>query len=269
MKAPFLIAALALGACNSSPVATDADNAMVAARKATQVMVPNPRPVKLESDTDLLHWEVSWPAEVSAYPPLVALIRKPAENDQADYSKQAREDKAEREKSGYPWNGAYEYAVDVAVAGNTPRLLSLTRGHYEFSGGAHPNHGTDAILWDREGWRELKIGELFLQGDPAFASLVTEQFCTALDKQRRENRAGEEAGSPDDPFEKCPKLEELAIIPTGKKGAPIAMLLFHADPYVAGPYVEGDYDVEIPVTAAMIAALKPEYRSSFSAAQAQ
>lgn len=265
MKALLPIAALGLAACNPSPVASDADNAAIEAKKATQVMVANPQPGKLESKTGLLSWEVSWPAEVSAYPPLVAMIRGPAEKDKAEYEKSAREDREEREKSGFPWNGAYEYSVGVEVAGDTPRLLSLARSHYEFSGGAHPNHGTDAILWDREGWREIKVAELFSEGEKAFADLFTKSFCDALDAQRRENRGNEPLGDADDPFEKCPAFDELAIIPTGEKGKPMTTLLFHADPYVAGPYAEGDYDIELPVSAAMIAALKPEYRASFAA----
>jgi len=36
-----------------------------------------------------------------------------------------------------------------------------------------------------------------------------------------------------------------------------------ADPYVAGPYAEGNYTVDLAVTSAVIAALKPEYRASF------
>ena len=60
------------------------------------------------------------------------------------------------------------------------------------------------------------------------------------------------AGGPDDPFNQCPKFAELADHPQGPgKGGPMTTMLFHADPYVAGPYVEGDYDVELPVSAAL------------------
>ncbi len=46
-------------------------------------------------------------------------------------------------------------------------------------------------------------------------------------------------------------------------------ITFHADPYVAGPYAEGDYDIALPVTQAVIEALKPAYRSSFEAQRPQ
>ena len=37
-----------------------------------------------------------------------------------------------------------------------------------------------------------------------------------------------------------------------------------ADPYVAGPYVEGSYEVTLPVSPALLKAVKPEYRSMFA-----
>jgi hypothetical protein len=36
-------------------------------------------------------------------------------------------------------------------------------------------------------------------------------------------------------------------------------------PYNAGPYAEGSYEVTLPVTAAVVAAAKPEYRAAFVA----
>ena len=35
-------------------------------------------------------------------------------------------------------------------------------------------------------------------------------------------------------------------------------------PYEAGPYAEGDYEVTLPVTQAVLAAVRPEYRAAFS-----
>ena len=36
-----------------------------------------------------------------------------------------------------------------------------------------------------------------------------------------------------------------------------------ADAYVAGPYAEGAYTITLPLTAAMLARLKPAYRAGF------
>ena len=34
-------------------------------------------------------------------------------------------------------------------------------------------------------------------------------------------------------------------------------------PYAAGPYAEGSYDITLPVTPAVLKAVKPEFRAAF------
>ena len=46
-------------------------------------------------------------------------------------------------------------------------------------------------------------------------------------------------------------------------------LVLIASPYVAGPWVEGSYEINLPVTADLITALKSEYQGSFETAQPQ
>ena len=267
MKAPLpaVACALAAAACSADqPAPVNDVNAPVPASETP--VPPQGKPVELKSETPLLNWEVSWPAEVNAIPALERSIRVPAEKALADYSRQAKADKAEREKQGFDFNG-YDYSVDVKVAGQTPRLLSLTRDWMEFTGGAHPNHGTDAILWDKAAGTSIDLATLLTGGAAALDRLYRDAFCKALNAERAKKRDGLDAVSdPDDPFSQCPKFSELQIIPKGpEQGGPMTVLSFHADPYVAGPYVEGDYDVELPVSAAFLAALKPDYRASFAA----
>ena len=65
-------------------------------------------------------------------------------------------------------------------------------------------------------------------------------------------------------FNDCPKLDEITLIPADtRRERPVRDAALVADPYVAGPYVEGDYDVDLPITATCVAALKPAYRASF------
>lgn len=261
MKTPLLAAACALAAtaCNADQPAPANETTTVEPKAEAP---PKGKPVVLKSETPLLNWEVSWPAEVNAIPALEKSIREPAEKALADLTKQARDDKAQREKQGFDFNG-YEYLVAVEVAGQTSRLLSLTGDWMEFTGGAHPNHGTDGMVWDKASDRKVDLAGL-LEG--SLDRLYRDAFCKALNAERAKKREGLDAASdPDDPFSQCPKFSELQIIPKGpERGGPMTVLLFHANPYVAGPYVEGDYDVELPVSAAFIAALKPDYRSSFA-----
>ena len=98
--------------------------------------------------------------------------------------------------------------------------------------------------------------------------LLTQRWCDALNKAREEKR-GEPVGG-GGMFDECPKLDEIAIIPADKDGnGRFEQLMLVASPYVAGPWVEGSYEIELAVTPDLIAALKAEYRESFEAAQPQ
>lgn len=222
---------------------------------------------QLNFKNSLLEWHVGWPAEVSAIPALLASIRDPALRNKRELLKTAAADKADRGKQGYPFN-AYDSSVEVATVGSTARLLSLTEAVSEFTGGAHPNHGTSAILWDRRLNKAVAFSSLFSSGPASVTALLHKKYCAALDTERAKRRGPDDrgAGTPaDDPFNQCPKFfSEVALIPEGKAGKPLTTVTIHADPYVAGPYVEGDYDVSLAVTPALVAALKPHYRASFA-----
>ncbi|MEO7654765.1 MAG: DUF4163 domain-containing protein [Sphingomicrobium sp.] len=256
MRLPLMIGLLALAACQSEAPATNS-----ATTKGEAKATAPAKAVDEESATDLLSWGLSYPAEVAAIPVLADRIRAASMEQKTENIAAATSDKAEREKNGFDFNG-YEQADSYEVAGDTPRLLSIADNWYVFTGGAHPNHGTKALLWDREAGREIAFADLLSGGAGVLGPLFAAAYCAALDKQRAEKRGPEDAGAPDDMFNQCPKFAELAIIPKGAKGKPFSTILFHAD-----PYVEGDYDVELPVTAALIAALRPDYRASFVAAR--
>ena len=266
MKAPTFatLSALALTACSAEPAAQPNQANTVQATPAAGPQAAQGKPVTLKSETPLLSWEVSWPAEVNAIPALEKLVRGPAEKDFAELTASAKQDQAERARNGFDFN-PYDYSVKVEVAGQTPRLLSLTSEWMNYTGGAHPNHGTDALLWDRAEAKQIVFADLLTQGTAALEPLLARTFCRALNEQRRERRGPEDsAAGPDDPFSKCPGFDELVIIPKSEAAGPLTTILIHADPYVAGPYVEGDYDVEIPVNERILAALKPQYRASFA-----
>lgn len=257
----LLIAALLVAGCGRAAPGNTADPAQAAPQPAA----PAAAPVAVEEKTDLLEFHYGWPAVVSAIPALADSLRKRALDHKAELLKTAASDKAERAKSNYPFN-AYESSIQYEAAGATTRLLSLSADWFDFTGGAHPNHGTKALLWDKTAAKEVKFADLLSGGQAQLSSLYAKAYCDALQAQRAKKREGEPVGDPDDGFNKCPGFDELSIIPkAAAAGAPFGTLWFHADPYVAGPYVEGDYDVELPVNAALVAALKPEDRASFAA----
>ena len=55
-------------------------------------------------------------------------------------------------------------------------------------------------------------------------------------------------------FGNCPEYKELTVIIVDKNGnGRFDHIQAIADAYVAGPYVEGPYEIDLPITAAMIA----------------
>lgn len=261
MKAILLTGLLALSACRAEAPAADPASA------ADKAATPATKAFSQEEKTDLLSWSLSYPAEVAAIPKLADSIRAASLKDKAENLAAATSDKAERAKNGFPFN-AYDQSDSYEVEGDSQRLLSLSANWSAFTGGAHPNHGTRALLWDRVGNRSIAFNDLLSGGAAALQPLFGSAYCQALDKLRAEKRGpADSAALPNDPFGKCPDFGELAIMPKGASGTPFSAVMIHADPYVAGPYVEGDHDVELPVTAELIAALKPDYRASFAVAR--
>jgi hypothetical protein len=64
--------------------------------------------------------------------------------------------------------------------------------------------------------------------------LLTQRWCDALNKARKEKR-GEPVGG-GGMFDDCPRLDEIAIVPTDKdKEGRFETLMLIASPYVGGP----------------------------------
>jgi hypothetical protein len=65
-------------------------------------------------------------------------------------------------------------------------------------------------------------------------------------------------------FSECPPLDELVILLGSSDRQAINRIGLIAPPYVAGPYAEGSYEVTLPVTRAVLQAVKPRYRDAFA-----
>lgn len=217
------------------------------------------RPVSIERNSKMLEFSYRWPSEAVANPVLNARFRHDMQTAYAETSRNAMQDRASAKSDKREFHG-HQFSMDWKTAGQSARLLSLRGELYEFSGGAHPNHGTNALVWDRQKNMEMGIGTLFRRA-ATFTTLIRAPYCKALDDERAKRREGEKL---DGAFAECPKFSELAIVPTDRdRNGRFERLVMIASPYVAGPYVEGDYEVTLPVTRQLIAGLKPIYRSSF------
>lgn len=241
-------------------------NQVAEAPAAAKPAAPAPKAFVFDEKNDLVDFHFAWSAEAAAVPELVTRFQVEMKKIKDELVAGAKDDKAMRDREGFDFHG-YQSSTEYKTSGQSERLLSLTVDVGAYTGGAHGNYGTSGLLWDRQSAREIKVADLF--AEPANRDrLLTQRWCDALNKAREEKR-GEPVGG-DEMFDECPKLDEIALVPTDKDGnGRFERLILTASPYVAGPYVEGSYEIDLPVTADLISALKSEYRGSFEAGQPQ
>jgi len=254
-----------LAACSQQP-SPPSENPADTPAPAAKHVGPAAKAFAIDEENDLIDFHYGWSAEAAAVPQLVDRFRKDMEKVKADLIAGAKEDKAFREKEGFDFNG-YSSTTDYNTAGQSSRLLSLSVEASAYTGGAHGNFGTRGLLWDRQALKEIEVADLF-SAPSNMDRQLTQRWCDALNKAREEKRG--EPISGDGIFDECPKLSEIAIIPTDRdKNGRFDRLILTASPYVAGPYVEGSYEIDLAVTPDLIAALKTDYQDSFEADQPQ
>lgn len=257
------VAALLFTACGQ-PVPSQPANEVAAAIPAAPA--PQAKPFAFDEENDLIDFHFGWSAEAGAVPQLVQRFRAEMAKAKAELTAGAQEDKSFREKEKFEFHG-HMSSTEYETAGQSDRLLSLRTEAGSYTGGAHGNSGTAALLWDRQAGKEIRDGDLFVETANR-DRLLTQRWCDALNVAREEKR-GEPAGE-DGMFDDCPKLDEIAVIPADKDGnGKFERLILVASPYVAGPYAEGSYEIDLGVSPDLIAAVKGDYRPSFEAFQTQ
>jgi len=265
MKPGILLLAL-LAACQQTTDSRPANDAAYATPIA-QPTPPKPQPESFafDEENDLIEFHYGWSAEAAAVPELVKRFQSDLQAVKAKLLKNAKEDKAFRDKEGYDFN-PYMSSTSYETAGQSEKLLSLRADVGDYTGGAHGNHGTKALLWDRAGTREVQVAGLFAEPSN-MDRLLTQRWCDALNAER-EKRRGEPVGN--GMFDDCPRFGDLAVIPSDKdRNGRFDNILIVASPYVAGPYAEGVYEIELSVTPDLLAALKDEFRGDFETDQTQ
>ncbi|MFC7537429.1 hypothetical protein ACFQPG_08625 [Sphingomonas sp. GCM10030256] len=220
-------------------------------------------PVTIASKDDLLDFRYRWSTEAAAVPGLDRRFRADAAKEKAQALQTATANRGIRQKMGTATPGGDFFFRNWTTAGQSPRLLSLEGETSIHTGGAHPNSGTTALLWDRRLGTPIGLDAILFRAGWWNAAL-TRPFCVLLDRERRKRRG--EMVRRSDPFGDCPALHELTVTLVDKdRNGRFDHARMTADAYVAGPYAEGEYVISLPLTAAMIYRLKPEYRPSFEA----
>lgn len=214
---------------------------------------------------DVWEFKFAYPAAAGRIAPLRAMLDARQVKALDELKAQAIEGRATADEQGFPFN---PYALDVEwkVVTDLPGWLSLSSEFYSYTGGAHGNSGFEGLVWDKQANKSLKPESLFTSV-AALEGAVQSAFCAALNKQREEKRQ-EPVPAPtggDDWSVACPGIDETTVILGSSNSRTFDRIGFLIGPYVAGPYAEGSYEVTLPVTKAVKAAVKPAFADAFTA----
>ncbi|MDR7101767.1 PdaC/SigV domain-containing protein [Croceicoccus sp. BE223] len=266
--------ALSLAACGSEG---DRDEPRQEARgsggdAATAASAPAPTPALSGKafaqkvtlgDNGRFQFEYTWPAAADA----ISVLRQrlDAERQAAFDENKGEWQKAEADSPPdcVPCRSR-AYHKEWQIVTDLPRYLSLSASIYTYTGGAHGGTVFDALVWDRAAGKAIEPIDMFRSA----ASLDTATqgpFCAALDKERARRRGSlPKEARPSDPFYAC--IEPVAnstVILGSAKGRAFDRIGFLIPAYNAGPYAEGIYEITLPVTPAILDAIRPEYRAAF------
>lgn len=249
-NAASLLAVVALAGCHPAGVAP-AGNAGI--DRAESVHLSN----------DLYEFDYSWPQQADAIPALRRILEADLAKSRDGLASASMEGMQYAKADDYPFH-PYGLWVKWSVVADLPGWLSLSAQVSDYSGGAHPNHGFDAMVWDKRVGVRRQAMDLFTSAK-ALDAAVRADLCAALDKERAKKRQGTPVALAE--FDECIDPADTTITPGSDNGKTFDRIGFLIAPYVAGPYVEGDYEVTLPVTDRILALVKPQYRASFGAAR--
>jgi Deacetylase PdaC len=255
LKHLLIVAAIGIAGCDApAPTAAPEGKADEAAAPApTPAVVPASDLLIRERSDDL---EFGWRMvpDVAAYPALLAELRRDAAARLTEARKGAAEDRAARPADA-PFFG-HSFQQNWRVEADTPRLLSLVGQTDTFTGGAHGMHVTQGVIWDKTAAKRLTLPDLFTDWAAA-RGLIEPVYCRELDEARAKRRGAAKTGGL---FDGCPPLLEQTVTLAGWSENSAGGMKVYLDPYTAGPYAEGTYELWVFPEPAITPLLKPEYR---------
>ncbi|WP_277980939.1 DUF4163 domain-containing protein [Sphingomonas phyllosphaerae] len=194
----------------------------------------------------------------------VPRLRRWLEQDRVRFrqtvARDADADRAERAKERYPFH-QHEGTRTWKVVTETPRLLSLSAESYRFTGGAHGGTIIESIVWDKARSRRLDPRALFMSAETV-QRVLGPRWCAWLARERARRTGG---AVPNDATFPCPKIAELTMLLGSTDRRAVDRVGLIAGQYVAGAYVEGMYEMTVPMTPDLLAAVRPEWRELFRA----
>lgn len=231
----------------NAPVARPAPSAALTANASTCAGsdFASPGDVVICGDTGVLETSLVYDRALEAHPALLSQLRQRAQTTFAEVSR----GRTQRDRYGYvvAWNLASQAGSLVSVTGADG---FTSRGRLG---------GSTALLWDAERGRMIAWEDVFGKG--LWNGRVARDYCTALRVRFTQMEAqGGEA------FRQCPQLDTLTTSLVEKPSGDRA-LSFSAAPGVITAYATSAlYDeIELPLDAALLAAVQPPYRAALGA----
>lgn len=208
-------------------------------------------------------FDYGYPAAAGRFPALRAWLEGQRSAVRASVARRAAADRRAAAKGGYPFR-PWSSETTWKVVTETPRFLSLSGSAYAYTGGAHGNTRSIGLVWDKTAKRRLEPRDLFT-GPAAIQQVLGKDYCRLLNVER-ERKRGEpvKAGSGVAGFNECVPVKDTTLLLGSTNRRAIDRIGLIADPYVAGSYAEGSYEVTLPVTSAVLGTVKPAYRAAFA-----
>lgn len=263
--APVLAAAALLAACSAdkpSPAEEEAAAGVPGAPPgaASDLRARRAAASDVRQNDDLIEFSYAYPRDAAAIPQLAEWLDNDRATRRDALLAAARRDRAAAEKAGFPYR-RHSHLQKWQTATNTPRFLGLSAEIDTYKGGAHGMTSFATALWDRNRARQLQPLDLFASGD-AFDAAIREPFCAGIKRAKAaKGIVAEEA--PDSPFARCPPASAQTVWLGSSDGRYLDRMTIAIAPYEIGPFAEGSYKVNVPVTGALVAAVKDEFQRDF------
>lgn len=220
---------------------------------------------EVKDSNDLYEFGYAYPDAAGAIPGLKTLLEGRLDAARKSLAAESRDDRSEARKGGFPYR---PHASDTTwkVVTNLPDWLSLSSEIYVYTGGAHGMSAFDSLVWDKRADAIREPIDLFISG-AALRQTIQRPFCDALDREREKRRGEPVRHGADDMFSDCINPLENTLMLGSSNGRTFDRLGILIAPYAAGPYAEGSYEITLAVTPAVLGAVKPAFKDSFSLAR--
>lgn len=206
---------------------------------------------------------VIYPRQAAAVPRLDAFLRDEALRAEVRFEATASEYRGRAGRNAPRLSYEQVWRIDALL----PELIALSSTTRVYTGGAHGGISYRAILFDRRRKRMMELADIFSVGalefdflgqHPVGEGAMQRAFCRALREEVRDRR--------DDPSARveCPSVMDQPITLICGPNNRIETMRALVAPYILGSWAEGPYEVDFPVDALMMAAVRRRFRPAFA-----